>query len=68
MEYVTFTVRVPRDLSEPLDREAAEEYRSRSQMIVTILRERYVSPKSKTADARASPRQKRGQKQKAALT
>jgi hypothetical protein len=65
MTYINFSTRLPQAALDALDAEAAQQYRSRNQMLQTIIAERYKLTLSRPP-ARARPgRQKRKPKQKA---
>jgi metal-responsive CopG/Arc/MetJ family transcriptional regulator len=72
MEYITFSIRIPKDLCDPLDDEAADESRNRNQHITHILKERYSAhapPSNHTisSQTRALPNANRKTKNKNAV-
>lgn len=67
MDFTNFSTRLPPQLLDALDAEAAEQLRSRNQMLLAILSERYkITFKDRVKRARAAP-SKPKQKAKAAV-
>ena len=67
IEYVNFSSRMPRAVLNALDAESARQRRSRNQMILEILLERYQITLTNPLNRRTRASPKRKPKQKAAV-